>query len=490
MLLVTGLSLTPSGHAQQGQGDVLLQPDEQMFAVLTALNMAGYDTGVGADQGNDVREEVRDFLGRGNVPKLPVVEQLHRFYKEHQLGDAGEDFGQYVSLSLLLGPPPDMKPIVAERDYPPDARDVAPVLPLVRTFYQQADLEGLWDRLKGRYEEEIERYSAAVRRSVELSDAYLRFPSGSYLGRTYVIYLCLMGPPNQVQARIYGANYYLVVTPSKDLQISQIRHQYLHFLLDGLALKYAAETQQKAGLAAIARRAPALSQDFRQDFSLLLTECLIRAVELRMDKVATTDAQKQSNDFAASGLILVPYFYEALGDFQKQESSMSVYYKQMVLGIDPDDEADRLAKIKFVPAPTAAARTEAANKARSPLDQKLDDADDLIYQGKYVEAKTAFAEVLGQDDPKNERALFGMALAYSNLRKPDLAVEYFHKALEVARDLRIVTWSHIYLGRIQDIQGNRKAALEEYRAASLTGGAFPGALRAIEAGEQKAFGSN
>ncbi len=492
VLLVASLLVPPGLHAQQGKqgwGDVLLEPNEPIFAVLTALNMAGYDTGLGVNSGNDVRSEVRGYLAQGNVPDLAVIAKLRRFYVVQQQNDPAKDLGQYLSLALLLGPPPELKLTVDERDIPPDVRDIAAILPLVRTFYEQAEVGGLWQRLQGRYNDEVQRYSAPVRRSVELSDAYLRFPSGSYLGRTYAIYLCLMAAPNQVQARIYGANYYLVVTPSKELQLGKIRHQYLHFLLDGLALKYAAEIEQKTALLGIARKAPALSPDYRQDFSLLLTECLIGAVELRMDKVPAAEAQKRTSAYAASGLILVPYFYDALVEFEKQESSMNVYYKQMVLGIDPDDESDRLAKIKFAPAPAPEAVTEAANKETSPLDRQLDDADDLIYQGKYLEAKAAYAEIISKSDPKNQRALFGMAMAYSNLRKPDLAVEYFQKTLDVARDLRILTWSHIYLGRIDDIEDNRKAALEQYRAASLTAGAFPEALRAVQAAQQKPFGS-
>ena len=93
------------------------------------------------------------------------------------------------------------------------------------------------------------RYTDAVRQSFVLTEAYLRFPSGGYLGRTYAIYIDLMGEPEQVHARIYGLNYFLVMTPSQDLKLNEIRFQYLHFLLDPLAAKYGAEINQKAMLA-------------------------------------------------------------------------------------------------------------------------------------------------------------------------------------------------------------------------------------------------
>ena len=82
-----------------------------------------------------------------------------------------------------------------------------------------------------------------------------------------------------------------------------------------------------------------------------------------------------------------------------------------------------------------------------------------------------------------------MAIVASNMRKPDLAEEYFHKTLDTARDLRLVTWSHIYLGRLDDLRGKRDDALAQYRAAALTAAAYPMALRAVQAGEAQQFGS-
>jgi len=82
-----------------------------------------------------------------------------------------------------------------------------------------------------------------------------------------------------------------------------------------------------------------------------------------------------------------------------------------------------------------------------------------------------------------------MAVVAGNMRKPDLAEEYFQKTLDAARSLRITTWSHIYLGRLYDLQGERKKALVQYQAASLTATAFPEALRAVQNGLAKPFGS-
>jgi tetratricopeptide (TPR) repeat protein len=481
-VLLAGLS----AHAQQQEGSVTLEPSEQVFCVMAALNAGGYDTGLGSPAGDNARDEARKYLAQ--LP-APLAKRLATFYSEHRVeGDPGADLGQYVSLALLLGPPPDFKLTVPQTDLPPDAKAVSGLVSLLKTLYQQAKLDDLWSRLQGRYQAVELRYSQAVRQAILMTDAYFRFPVGGYLGRTFRIDLDLLGAPEQAQARIYGMNYYLVVTPSRELKIDEIRHQYLHFLLDPLAAQYAPEINEKARLRGTAYRAPALDTSFKEDFPLLVTECLIRAAELRLDKRPAAEAEKRLREMTASGLILVRYFYESLAVFEKQDASMTSFYKQMIHAIEPLAEERRLAKVTFAPAPTPPAQA-AAPAAKTEEERSLDQADNLFYRGQYSEAKLAYQAVLEKGDPKSERALFGLAVVASNMRKPDLAEEYFQKTLETARDLRLVTWSHIYLGRLYDLRGKRDDALAQYRAASLTAAAYPMALRAVQAGEAQQFGS-
>ncbi len=481
VIILFALVLLPAPSWAQ-QGKVLVESNEQLFCVLAALNAAGYDAGAGMDTGSRARDAVRADLAGKNIPVLP---DIRKFYAAHRVDDSGRNLGQYISLALLLGPPPDFKFTVAEADLPPDAKNVAGLVPLLQLFYQQADVVDLWARASVDFHSAIERHSSPVRRSIELTDAYLRFPAGAYLGRTYTIYLDLLGAPNQVQARIYGSNYYLVITPSKNLRIHDIRHQYLHFLLDPLAVKYGDEIHHSVALEAVARKAPALPSDFKADFSLLVTECLIRAIELRMDHVPVPEATKQIQQMTASGFILMPYFYDSLQEFEKQDASMSVYYQQMIQGINPGEEAIRLGKVQFTAAPIQSPATAASGLTAT--EQLLDQGDNYIYSGNYDGAKTAFEQVLTKS-PKSERAMFGMAVVASNTRKPDLARKYFEETLSAATDLRIVTWSHIYLGRLDDVSGERNKALAQYRAASLTAGRYPEALRAVEAGLKEPFG--
>jgi len=470
--------------AQAQQGGVTLDSNEPLFAILAARIAAGVEPASVSEAGREARQQVSAYLARKNIP---VTAELRAFFNQNQpaTGAAGE-LSQYVSLALLLGPPPDYKPTVPLSDLPPDAKRLIGLVPLLKSFHDQANLTDLWAQMQPRLRQEIDRQSPVVRRSIELTDAYLRFPSGSYLGRTYAIVLSQLGMPEQVHARIYGPNYYLVTTPAKEAKIREIRHQYLHFLLDPLAVKYAAEIQQKGELKFLVRLAPLLGSDFKEDFTLLTIECLIRAVELRMDKRPAKEAEKSLEELAASGFILAPYFYSALIEYEKQDSTMSVALKEIIQKIDVAQEKEKVAKMKFTSMPETPAKAQAP--AQSQEEMLLNEGENLIAEGKYLEARAVFRTVLDTVNARSERALFGMGVVSSNTRKPGLAEDYFRKTLEVAQDLRIVTWTHIYLGRLYDLQTDRTRALAEYRAATLTAGAFPDAWRAAQDGLQRPFG--
>lgn len=484
-VVLAALLLAPTPARCQGAGNVLLEPSEQLFCVLAAINVAGYDDGLNSGSLSETRRTVREYLEAQNAPILP---ELQKFYQDHVVkDDPDRTLGQYISLALMVGPAPDFKLTVSESELPPDARDVAGFLPLLRTFYAQSKMLYAWTKVQKQYDAAVARYTDTVRQTFAQAEGYMRFPAGGYLGRTYAIFVDLMGAPEQVHARIYGETYYLVVTPSDDPKISEIRFQYLHFLLDPLAAKYGAEIDQKYQLRAIAMQAPTLGQDFKQDFGLLATECLIRALELRMDKVPAAAAQKKLDDMTAQGLILVHYFYESLQAFEHQDASMTAYFKPMILAIDVHEEQRRLFTVQFAKRPPAPVMKAAP--AQTEEEQLLDQGDDQFFQGKYLDAKTSYRTVLDKDNPQSERAIYGLAVVYANLRKPDLAEEYFEKSLKTAHDLRIVSWSHIYLGRIDDLNDKRQDALAHYHAALLTAAAYPMALRAAQSGMESPYGS-
>ena len=50
-------------------------------------------------------------------------------------------------------------------------------------------------------------------------------------------------------------------------------------------------------------------------------------------------------------------------------------------------------------------------------------------------------------------------------RTIDEAIAQFQKTLETSKDQRLLAWSHIYLGRVLDLECKRDQAATEYKAA-------------------------
>ena len=92
-----------------------------------------------------------------------------------------------------------------------------------------------------------------------------------------------------------------------------------------------------------------------------------------------------------------------------------------------------------------------------------------------------------QEEIRDGRCLILAQVATAN-RDMEGARSYFQRALETAHEPKVIAWSHIYLGRIFDLNENRDAALTEYRAAlNAAGAALPEAKVAAERGLDKPY---
>jgi tetratricopeptide (TPR) repeat protein len=85
------------------------------------------------------------------------------------------------------------------------------------------------------------------------------------------------------------------------------------------------------------------------------------------------------------------------------------------------------------------------------------------------------------------RALFILAEVAVANKNMDGARENFQKAIQTAKDPKVVGWSHVYLGRILDLKEQREAAMVEYRAALVAGSELPELKAAAERGLQQAY---
>jgi hypothetical protein len=488
-LLCTALLIVLAGLSQaENQSGVALDSSETLFTVLTAINTCGYDQELGVS--DPLRTEVRSAVARARQSSAEVQEitrAMCQFYEEHRQPDTSRVLSQYVSLALFLNPAPNLTPKAKESDMPPDATAVLGILPLMQKFYEKAGLHDIWQENLRAYSALTGRYHGALARMLFDTEIYLKLPSSERLGRTFTIYLDPMGAPGQVNARDYGSDYYIVISPApgSSLKMEQIRHTYLHYLLDPLAMKYPASMKRMEPLLATVKTAP-MDDAFKSDVSLLVTECFIRAIEARTrgsGKTPDTERLQAVESAEQQGFILTAYFYEALARFEKDPAGLRAAYGDLVGNIDVRKEQKQAAQVTFATASTP----ELLHLSR-PLEGKLlVTAEQRLSAGDAEAAQKLAQQALEEKNEDPGRALFILAQVATRNSDMQGARNYFERALEVAHEPKVVAWSHIYLGRIFDLQADRATALDHYRAAESAGSTLPEAKAAAERGLQQPY---
>jgi hypothetical protein len=69
----------------------------------------------------------------------------------------------------------------------------------------------------------------------------------------------------------------------------------------------------------------------------------------------------------------------------------------------------------------------------------------------------------------------------------DDAEAAFRGTLEASKNPRVLAWSHIFLGRIKDVEQDRDGAIAEYKAALTVRDGQPDTKEAAETGLKKPF---
>lgn len=465
----------------QNAPKVALDTSETLFTVLTAINACGYDQDLASSEPlrKAIRTEVAQAIKASPEAKA-AAGPMCDFYRDHQPADSSRDLAQYVSLALYLGEPPGFAPKVKEAELPPDASFVVGFIPLVAKFYEAAGLGALWQKHKSEYEALPNQYHEPLSKMLFATEIYLKIPSAAYLGRQFTVYLDPMGAPGQTNARNYATDYFVVISPTgQSLKMQQIRHTYLHYLLDPMALRNGASFKRLEPLLEQVKTAP-LDESFKNNISLLVTECLVRAIEARTPVTKTPEAERlqQVDQSVNEGYILTRHFYDALVQFEKEPTGMKNAYSDMLTAIDVGKEMKRASQIQFA----NQAAPELLHLTR-PSDQPLlKQAEKRLSGGDPEGAQKLAQQALDENREDPGRALFILAQVATMQADMQSARGYFERALGVAHEPKVVAWSHIYLGRISDLQEDRESALVHYRAALTAGAAMPEVKAAAERG--------
>jgi tetratricopeptide (TPR) repeat protein len=435
---------------------IAIQPDIRVFSVLSALQVAGLQPG--SRSSHPARSSILNDL-QGVSPDLRA--RLQKFVQDHMEGKKPEDQpAKYISLALLTEGPPDFKLTLEAKNLPPDAFSVFEFLDLVKELYTSARLEAVWSNNRKFYDQAILDYRPTINQIILTTDGYLRIASGSFLDRRLFIVPDFLAPPNTFNARTYRENYYLVFGPSEKLASDEFRHQYLHFLLDPYALRFTLPRETRLALTQFIDTTPNVDEQYRSDLQFLVTESLIKAVELRMNKVPESTANTELDTAIRTGAVLARHFYESLKTFEESPEGIRLFYPTMVKSIVMDKVTSAFAEaqktvvvVKTKPEPTE-------------LEKLLREANAELGNNNLETAVEQFQKVLETYDDTNSEALYGLGIIASIQNRREIAKNYFSRALQSpSSENATKVWSHIYLGRIFDLEENRQEAIQQYQSA-------------------------
>ena len=476
---------------------VSLTASEPVFLMAAALNACGYDEGL--DESAPVRKRVREEMNQALAKSEDARAKRDKvcvYIAQHRMTGGVRDIAQYISLALYLTPPPQMETSADLTEMPPDSTQVVEIVPLLRDFVAAVDLHGIWLAVHPTYDREADRLHDPLTNMIVGTNLYLKLPATTYEGRRFVVVIEPMLSPHTVNARIYGTDYVVVVSPvNGEIPMNDVRHTYLHYVIEPLLYARASAIDRTQPILKEIRDAP-LEFRYRSDTVPLTIECLIKAIEARtmetgvpkytipanadrsdmpryeherqiyQDKVDVIRLAAVHHDMT-QGFVLTQYFYEQLIQFEKDPASLKDTIGEMVYTMDIAQQQHRARDIDF----DKEADGDVLERSKPRKLTGLDLAEAKLSTGDVATASAMARQALAVKGESLEavansaRADFILARVAMMTRDPEGAIDGFQKTLASSKEPRLLAWSHIYLGRMLDLDCKRDEAVSEYKEA-------------------------
>src|SRR5437899_1223434 len=456
---------------------VTVDGSEAMFTTMCALLASGFESNMSSDNWTAFRAQMRERLRQQSGPAVDAVRQ---FYRQHELRDPGATLSRYLWFGLVSGPAPAFQPILRRDELPPEVIALEGFSEILSSYYQEQKIGQLWRQVQPVYNREVERLHDPLSQIVFVASAYLREildPSGP---RTFAVVVePLVGRITNV--RNFGDHYALVLSGGEEIPADVIRHAFLHFMLDPLPLMYPHVTAVKRPLFEKAATAPRLAPELKDDFASYFAECTVPAVELKLKRISPGEREAAVSRDDEDGYVLVKPLFRVLPKFENSEPSMKLFFPDLVRAIDAGTEAKRLATVKFAPAEAVQPEDEAASeevaRRRSaapttvPNDAEvitaLTEGERRIAEKNPRAAEASFQRVLTKY-PDQARAWYGIGLVALLDHDAARAKQVFGRLTTgehaATQDPMVLAWSHVYLARIYDDEGNPEVAKMEYQS--------------------------
>jgi tetratricopeptide (TPR) repeat protein len=477
---------------------ISLTSSEPVFLMAAALNACGYDEGL--EKSAPVRKRVRDEINLALAKSEDARnkrDKLCLYIAQHRMTGGERDIAQYISLALYLTPPPEMETSADLSEMPPDSTQVVEIVPLLRDFVAAVDLHGIWLAVHHIYDAEAVRLHDPLTKMIVSTNLYLKLPAETYNGRRFIVIIEPLLSPSAINARIYGSDYVVVVSPvDGTIRMSDVRHTYLHYVIEPLLYARATAIDRMQPILKEVREAP-LEYRLRSDSLPLTIECLIKAIEARTMDTGIPEYKIPANADRSlelpryqherqiyqqkmdairlatmrhdltQGFVLTQYFYQQLIDFEKDPVSLKDTIGEMVYSMDVVNQVHFARQIEF----DKEADGDVLTRSKPRKLTGLDLAEARLAAGDVATASAMARQAIVVHPDSVEsiadsaRAEFILARAAILTGHSDQAIDGFQKTLAASKDPRLISWSHIYLGRMLDLDCKRDQALTEYQAA-------------------------
>src|SRR6202790_276825 len=468
--------------------NISVDGSEAMFATMCALYAAGFEGDVSSDNWSTFRAQIRE---RARNQQGPAVDAVRAFYKEHELRDPGLMLSRYVWFGLVSGTAPKFQPVLRRDELPPEVLALEGFSEILANYYAEQNIGLIWRQVQPVYNREFERLHDSVSNTILVSTSYLREVLQPAQERTFTIIVePLVGRITNV--RNYGDHYAIILSGGEEIPTDVVRHAFLHFLLDPLPLMYPHVVVVKRPVFEIAAQAPRLAADLKDDYFSWFSECIVRAVELKLRKLVPGQLESALSADDANGLVMVRPLYQALDLYEKSEPSMKNFFHDMVRSIDVKIEQARATALQYAPAEKRAQQalsSEEVARRHSAVTTVPNDQEAIAQLGEGERAlarpnpparEPSFKNVLAKY-PDQPRAWFGIGVVAMMDHDGERAKNVFGRLTmgdkAATQDPMVMAWSHVYLGRVYADGGQLERAKGEFQAALQVTGAPPQALQ-------------
>src|SRR5579862_5382694 len=205
-----------------------------IFAVMCALWAAGYNAQSSTEGLPPAWRNIADqmFAQTG-----PATEALRKYYTQHEHRDRSETLSRFISFALVTGGAPDFRFLYRHEELPPDVLQIEDFNTVMAKFYQEAQIGRVWRQIKPAYITPMEMLQAPMTKIVQQTSGYLREMLSADTPRTFTVYIePLVGVSTNF--RNYGDRYFFVVNGDADPPLNEMRHAFLHYLIDQLPVKF------------------------------------------------------------------------------------------------------------------------------------------------------------------------------------------------------------------------------------------------------------